>query len=82
MFSLQMTVDTDLLLNTAVVLAVLIPALFLWSQKVRQSKIWQAMTTPLASIIGSGFLVLVGDGDALRGRVWLRRNHPLQHFNV
>lgn len=53
-----MTVDTDLLLNTAVVLAVLIPALFLWSQKVRQSKIWQAMTTPLASIIGSGFLVL------------------------
>lgn len=45
-------------LNIAILTAVLITALALWSPNVHRSHIWRAMTTPLASIIGSGFLVL------------------------
>ncbi len=47
-----------MLLNFAIILTVLITALLLWSPRVHGSITWQAMTTPLASIIGSGFLVL------------------------
>ncbi len=46
------------LLNLTIILTVLITALLLWSPRVHGSITWQAMTTPLASIIGSGFLVL------------------------
>jgi hypothetical protein len=46
------------LLNAAIVLAVVATALVLWLPRVRCSMTWRAMTTPLASIIGSGFLVL------------------------
>ena len=38
--------------------SVLIAALVLCSKTLRGSVTWQTMTTPLASIIGSGFLVL------------------------
>jgi hypothetical protein len=47
-----------MLLNLALILTVLITALLLWSPRIRGSVTWLAMTTPLASIIGSGFLVL------------------------
>lgn len=47
-----------MLLNTAIILTVLLVALLLWSKRVRHGITWRAMTTPLASIIGSGFLVL------------------------
>ena len=47
-----------MLLNAAIIMTVLAVALLLWSARVRRSTTWRAMTTPLASIIGSGFLVL------------------------
>lgn len=47
-----------LFLNLTIILTVMITALLLWSPRVHGSITWQAMTTPLASIIGSGFLVL------------------------
>lgn len=55
-------------LNAAIILAVLVTALALWSPRVHRAKIWQAMTTPLASIIGSGFLVLGPILDAAYGK--------------
>ena len=45
-------------INLAIIASVLIAAVILWSKTLRRSITWQAMTTPLASIIGSGFLVL------------------------
>ncbi len=45
-------------LNIAIVTAALATAIVLWLPVVRGSTTWRAMTTPLASIIGSGFLVL------------------------
>lgn len=45
-------------LNYIIILTILITLFFLWSRTIRHSVTWQAMTTPLASIIGSGFLVL------------------------
>jgi hypothetical protein len=45
-------------LNAAILAAVVASGLFLWSPSLRKSASWRAMTTPLASIIGSGFLVL------------------------
>jgi len=45
-------------LNIAILAAVLVTALALWSPRAHRSHVWRAMTTPLASIIGSGFLVL------------------------
>ncbi|MDF1721898.1 MAG: hypothetical protein P1U65_14600 [Minwuia sp.] len=47
-----------MLLNAVIVLTVVGAALLLWSPRIRRSVTWRAMTTPLASIIGSGFLVL------------------------
>ena len=55
-------------LNIAIILAVLVTALFLWMPKLHRSLTWQAMTTPLASIIGSGFLVLGPILDAAYGK--------------
>ncbi len=46
------------MLTGSILGAVAIAALLLWSGPVRSSITWRAMTTPLASIIGSGFLVL------------------------
>lgn len=46
------------MLTGSILGAVAIAALLLWSGPVRSSITWKAMTTPLASIIGSGFLVL------------------------
>ena len=42
----------------AIMASVLIAAVILWSKTLRRSITWQALTTPLASITGSGFLVL------------------------
>jgi uncharacterized membrane protein len=47
-----------MVIDIAVVLAVIVTGLLLWLPRVHGSKTWRAMTTPLASIIGSGFLVL------------------------
>tara|TARA_R110002020_G_scaffold48286_6_gene137647 strand:+ start:12430 stop:13635 length:1206 start_codon:yes stop_codon:yes gene_type:complete len=47
-----------MLLNSSIAAVVLIVALGLFMPQVRRSSTWRAVTTPLASIIGSGFLVL------------------------
>ncbi|MDF1749778.1 MAG: hypothetical protein P1V34_12985 [Alphaproteobacteria bacterium] len=47
-----------MLINIAVVLAVIVIGVLLWLPGIHGSRTWRAMTTPLASIIGSGFLVL------------------------
>lgn len=47
-----------MVLDIAIILALLLTSLLLWSPWLRSSITWRAMTTPLASIIGSGFLVL------------------------
>ncbi len=47
-----------MLLNAAILTAVVLTAFVLWSPKIHGALNWRAMTTPLASIIGSGFLVL------------------------
>lgn len=57
-----------MILNFTVILAVLVTALFLWMPRLHRSLTWQAMTTPLASIIGSGFLVLGPILDAAYGK--------------
>ena len=55
-------------LNLAILVAVLITAMLLWSPRAHGSIAWRAMTTPLASIIGSGFLVLGPILDASYGK--------------
>ncbi len=45
-------------LDIFIIAASLIVMLVLWSRKIQSFITWRAMTTPLASIIGSGFLVL------------------------
>lgn len=45
-------------LNIAIGLSVLLVAGLLWLPRLRRLDTWRAMITPLASIIGSGFLVL------------------------
>ncbi len=55
-------------INLAIMSAVLVVALLLWSKRVRNTISWRAMTTPLASIIGSGFLVLGPILDSEYGR--------------
>ena len=57
-----------MILDIAIIAAVLVSALVLWSPQVHGSTTWQAMTTPLASIIGSGFLVLGPILDASYGK--------------
>jgi hypothetical protein len=47
-----------MMLTAAILGAVALAAVLLWSGPLRRSTTWAAMTTPLASIIGSGFLVL------------------------
>jgi len=44
--------------NVIIILTILVTGLILWSPMVHRVKTWRAMMTPLASIIGSGFLVL------------------------
>lgn len=44
--------------NTSILVAILIVIAFLFSKKIRTSRKWQATVTPLASIIGSGFLII------------------------
>jgi len=46
------------ILNAAILTAVVATGFLLWSPHIRARAVWRAMTTPLASIIGSGFLVL------------------------
>jgi len=55
-------------LNAAILAAVVLTGVLLWSPRLRGSTIWRAMTTPLASIIGSGFLVLGPVLDASYGK--------------
>ena len=45
-------------LNIAILLSVLVTAVLLLTPRFSKSKVWRATVTPLASIIGSGFLVL------------------------
>jgi len=45
-------------LNAAILTAVVLTGLAMWSPPALRSRPWRAMVTPLASIIGSGFLVL------------------------
>ncbi|MFK5998596.1 MAG: hypothetical protein QM492_10875 [Rhodobacterales bacterium] len=45
-------------LNAAILLTVVAVLVFLWMPRLQKIPTWRAMTTPLASIIGSGFLVL------------------------
>ncbi len=44
--------------NVIIIMTVLVTGLILWSPMMHRVKTWRAMMTPLASIIGSGFLVL------------------------
>lgn len=46
------------MLSVALVLTVLAAFWLLWRPSLRRAEVWRAMVTPLASIIGSGFLVL------------------------
>ncbi|MCB1512363.1 MAG: hypothetical protein KDJ36_15790 [Hyphomicrobiaceae bacterium] len=46
------------MLSAAIVLAALMAACIQWLPAVRASRLWRATVTPLASIIGSGFLIL------------------------
>lgn len=57
-----------MLLNSAILLTVVATGMLLWLPRVRRSVTWRAMTTPLASIIGSGFLVLGPILDAQYGK--------------
>ena len=47
-----------MLINLVVIAVTALAAIILLSGRFRRSQVWRAMTTPLASIIGSGFLVL------------------------
>lgn len=49
---------TPLMLNVAILASVVLAALTLLSPRLSKSRVWRATVTPLASIIGSGFLVL------------------------
>lgn len=53
-----MGTTTEIITTGLIVAALVGSGLFLWSPWVRNATTWRAMTTPLASIIGSGFLVL------------------------
>lgn len=55
-------------LNAAILCAVVVILFWLFSPKLQRSESWLAMTTPLASIIGSGFLVLGPILDAAYGK--------------
>ncbi len=55
-------------LDIAIIAAVTLAALVLWSRPLHRSTTWQAMVTPLASIIGSGFLVLGPILDSAYGK--------------
>ncbi len=46
------------MLNAAILASVVLTAILLWSPRLQKLPSWRAMITPLASIIGSGFLVL------------------------
>ena len=46
------------MLNAAILASVVLTAILLWSPKLQKLPSWRAMITPLASIIGSGFLVI------------------------
>jgi hypothetical protein len=45
-------------LNSAIIASIIVAAALLLSRRVSRSHVWRATVTPLASIIGSGFLVL------------------------
>jgi hypothetical protein len=47
-----------MLTSLLIIGTVLLATVVLWSRQLRRSITWRAMTTPLASIIGSGFLIL------------------------
>ena len=48
---------TIFIFNSVAIITVLVSLFILFQKKLRVSKIWRAMMTPLASIIGSGFLI-------------------------
>ena len=57
-----------MILNVSILAAVVATISLMWLPKVHGSDTWRAMTTPLASIIGSGFLVLGPLLDASYGK--------------
>ena len=54
--------------NIAIIAAIVLTGFLVWSPKLSGWKVWRAMITPLASIIGSGFLVLGPILDASYGK--------------
>jgi hypothetical protein len=55
-------------LNILIVSAVMATGAFLWMPRIKGATLWRAAVTPLASIIGSGFLVLGPILDFAYGR--------------
>ena len=47
-----------MILNLAILATIAVALTLLWLPRLRRAEVWRAMVTPLASIIGSGFLVL------------------------
>ncbi len=57
-----------MIINILILAAVVMTAAVMWLPKLHRSDTWRAMITPLASIIGSGFLVLGPLLDASYGK--------------
>lgn len=57
----------DILLNTLLLLAVIVSFITLYRRGLRDSPLWRATVTPLASIIGSGFLIVAPLLDGIVG---------------
>ncbi len=50
--------EENVLFNVFLVLVLVVAIILLSRQKLRKNEYWQAMLTPLSSIIGSGFLIM------------------------
>ena len=55
---MESTINNSILLNSVAIISTLITGFFLTRRKLLESKLWLATVTPLASIIGSGFLIV------------------------
>lgn len=50
--------ETNILFNSLLVMSAVVMVFFLARPKLRNNEHWQAMLTPLSSIVGSGFLIM------------------------
>ena len=50
--------ESNIILNLGLITIVSLSIYFLSRPKLRNNKSWQAMLTPLSSIVGSGFLIM------------------------